>query len=182
MALAVTCPGCHKELHVREEHAGRKFKCPQCAAIIEVPAADNEVTEIAEVVESVTDAAPAARRGPPPVPRRSEEEEDTHEAAVIVCPRCGEPTPADAERCRHCRARLDTPRKPRPKYVPCPRCDAPDPEPVSWTVWGSFRECGYAYNGVSGKSNLVPAILFITIPLVLIVGLVIFIIVLLINR
>jgi hypothetical protein len=179
---------------VREEHAGKKFKCPQCSAVIEVPATDAEVTEIAEIAENVTEAAPAPRRGPPPLPRRSEEEEqDPREGPVTVCPRCGEPTPADGERCRHCRARLDVPPKRRRKYVPCPRCDAPNPEPVSWTVWGSFygpalfnhvrcRECGYAYNGVSGKSNLLPAILFITIPLLLIVGLVIFIIVLLINR
>src|SRR5262249_31814966 len=151
-------------------------------------------TEIAELAENVTDAAPAPRRGPPPLPRRLEEEEELRDGPVTVCPRCGEPTPADAERCRHCRARLDAPpQKRRPGHDSRPRGAAPDRDWVPGRVGGSFAgpalfnparggECGYAYNGLSGKSNLPPAILFITIPLVLIVGIVIFIIVLLINR
>jgi hypothetical protein len=50
---------------------------------------------------------------------------------------------------------------------------------VTWTFWGSFygpallthvrcRECGGTYNGRTGGSNLIPAILFVTVALVLI--------------
>ena len=173
---------------MREEYAGKKFKCPQCAGVVEVPFLDAEVTELAD---SVAEPTPVPRRGPPPLPRR-EHLAERAETRMRPCPRCGEPTPVDAERCPECRARLDAPRR-RPKYVPCPRCDAPNPEAVSWTIWGSFygpalfnhvrcRECGYAYNGVKGTSNLLPAILFITIPLVLILGIVTFLVIYLINR
>ena len=52
---------------------------------------------------------------------------------------------------------------------------------MTWTPWGSFygpalfnhvrcRECGFGYNGLTGKSNLIPAIFFVTVPAVLIVG------------
>jgi hypothetical protein len=54
---------------------------------------------------------------------------------------------------------------------------------VTWTIWGSFYgpalfnhvrcpECRYAYNGRSGRSNLVPAIFFVTIPAILIAAIV----------
>src|SRR5205807_988452 len=165
MAVSVICPGCQKELHVREQYAGKKFRCPQCAGVVEVPLLDAEVTELADSVAEAPPAPPAPpmpRRGPPPLPRRADVKERP-EPRMRACPRCGAPTPVDAERCPECRAHLDKRRR-RPKYVACPRCDAPDPESVSWTVWGSFygpalfnhvrcRECGYAYNGVKGTSN-----------------------------
>jgi len=57
-------------------------------------------------------------------------------------------------------------------------------ERVTWTPWGSFygpalfthvrcRECGYGYNGRTGRSNLVPAIFMVAIPLVLIIAIVV---------
>jgi predicted Zn finger-like uncharacterized protein len=75
----------------------------------------------------------------------------------------------------------DRPRK--SKYKPCPRCGARGPKKVTWTPWGSFygpamfthvrcQECGYAYNGKTGGSNLIPAILFVTVPLVGIFGII----------
>jgi hypothetical protein len=50
---------------------------------------------------------------------------------------------------------------------------------VAFTWWGSVygpamfchvrcRDCGYAYNGRTGRSNLIPAVIFVTIPAVLI--------------
>jgi predicted Zn finger-like uncharacterized protein len=64
----------------------------------------------------------------------------------------------------------------RSKYVPCPRCGAKGARKVKWTFWGSFYgpamfthvrcpECDYAYNGRTGGSNLIPAIVFVTVPL-----------------
>lgn len=71
-------------------------------------------------------------------------------------------------------------------YVPCPRCGAAGATRVNYTFWGSFYgprlfhhvrcpRCRHAYNGKTGGSNLVPAILFIAIPAILIVGLLFYI-------
>jgi hypothetical protein len=54
---------------------------------------------------------------------------------------------------------------------------------VAWTIWGSFYgpalfthvrcpECDYGYNGQTGRSNIVPAIIFVTIPAILIAAVV----------
>ena len=67
------------------------------------------------------------------------------------------------------------------KYKACPRCGAVGARKVKWTFWGSFYgpamfthvrcpECDYAYNGRTGRSNLIPAIIFVTVPLVGILG------------
>jgi rubredoxin len=71
----------------------------------------------------------------------------------------------------------DRPRKKKRKYEPCPQCEAPDPERVKWTAWGSFygpamlthvrcQECGYCYNGKTGRSNKVAATVFVMVPLI----------------
>jgi hypothetical protein len=39
VAIAVQCPQCGKQLRVKDELAGRKGKCPQCQATIQIPAA-----------------------------------------------------------------------------------------------------------------------------------------------
>lgn len=105
---------------------------------------------------------------------------------MLACPRCGEETPADAEKCKHCKAWLydDEPDERRPKkksksFKPCPKCGAGGAKRVTWTPWGSFYgpamfnhvrcpQCDYKYNGKTGGSNLIPAIIFVTIPLLLI--------------
>jgi predicted Zn finger-like uncharacterized protein len=69
----------------------------------------------------------------------------------------------------------------RSRYEPCPRCGAEDPQKVAFTFWGSFyftrlfshvrcQECGYAYNGRTGRSNIVPAIVCISIMAMAILG------------
>src|SRR5262249_24088637 len=37
MAIAVTCPQCHTTLRVADNAAGRKVRCPKCAAVADVP-------------------------------------------------------------------------------------------------------------------------------------------------
>lgn len=37
MAIEITCLGCGKVLHVPDSAAGKKGKCPQCGAILQVP-------------------------------------------------------------------------------------------------------------------------------------------------
>jgi hypothetical protein len=38
MPISVSCPACGKEYNVKDEAAGRKFKCKECEAVVEVPA------------------------------------------------------------------------------------------------------------------------------------------------
>ena len=38
MPISVSCPACGKEYNVKDEAAGKKFKCKECEAIVEVPA------------------------------------------------------------------------------------------------------------------------------------------------
>jgi hypothetical protein len=64
---------------------------------------------------------------------------------------------------------------------------------VLFTPWGSFYgpalfnhvrcpECRYAYNGRSGGSNLIPAILFVVAPLVLMAAIIVYLALLIIPR
>ena len=81
---------------------------------------------------------------------------------------------------------LDRPRKKKRrkgKFKPCPKCGATGAKRVNWTAWGSFYgpslfthvrcpECDYCYNGKTGGSNLGPAILMVSVPLLLILGII----------
>ncbi len=64
---------------------------------------------------------------------------------------------------------------------------------VLFTPWGSFYgpalfnhvrcpECRHAYNGRSGGSNLIPAILFVAIPLLLMAAIIVYMAMLIIPR
>ena len=180
MATTLNCPGCQTPLRVREDMAGKKIKCPRCGQVVTVPADEpvvlEEVTE-ATGAEKIT-ADPPASKGP-----RSK-------AATRPCPECGERIPVTARTCRYCKADLDDddeededdrPIRRRPAYKPCPRCGETGATRVTWTPWGSFYGpalfthvrcpgCGYAYNGRTGRSNLIPAIIFVLVPLIGILG------------
>jgi hypothetical protein len=68
MPITFNCP-CGKTLRVPDEHAGRRAKCPACAAVVTVPAP--EVEPVLEVVEDTpappTAAAPGAKPYSKPV-------------------------------------------------------------------------------------------------------------------
>jgi predicted Zn finger-like uncharacterized protein len=184
MPQIIHCPGCGAPLRVREELAGKNVKCPKCAHVVPVPRppAAHEAADVTPV-------------GPPPVaaePKTAEAPEEVRPAGkprMRECPSCGERNPVAARKCRYCRAWLDEdepeaedrgPRRRRKtSYVPCPKCGARGATRVTWTIWGSFYgpamfnhvrcpDCGYKYNGRTGRSNLIPAIIFITIPAILI--------------
>jgi predicted RNA-binding Zn-ribbon protein involved in translation (DUF1610 family) len=109
------------------------------------------------------------------------------------CPNCGERVSLTAEKCRYCKAWLDEddeeddrprPRRKHTSYKPCPNCGATGATRVTWTPWGSFYgpalfthvrcpDCGYCYNGRTGRSNLIWAIIFVTIPAVLIIAIIV---------
>ena len=81
----------------------------------------------------------------------------------------------------------------RKSFKACPRCGTVGAKRVLFTPWGSFYgpalfnhvrcpECRYAYNGRSGGSNLIPAVLFVTIPLLLMAAIIVYIAMLIIPR
>jgi hypothetical protein len=62
MPIKVVCPSCGRTLNARDEHAGRKLKCPACAAAVSVPAAAPDAPqELDDLVES--EPAPPRGRG-----------------------------------------------------------------------------------------------------------------------
>jgi predicted RNA-binding Zn-ribbon protein involved in translation (DUF1610 family) len=167
MPLSVTCPRCRATLHVRDEYAGQQMKCPRCGGPVPVAEAEPLTVEPVEPIPSDTPPAPSGPTKP--------------------CPACGRQIAVTARKCRFCRTWLDREddeyddEPDRPAYKPCPRCGTEGAERVLFTFWGSFYgpalfthvrcpECGYAYNGRTGRSNLLPAVVFVTVPLVLILA------------
>jgi hypothetical protein len=51
--IAFACPGCGKQLKVKDELAGKKVKCPGCGCVAQVPSK-------VEVLSSGASTAPAA--------------------------------------------------------------------------------------------------------------------------
>lgn len=168
MPTSITCPGCHSTLQLRPEYAGKKIRCPKCQEVLTVPvdAEEDEPLDVTPADEAFTATKPARETVPPArkkrASRRDEEDEDEDD------------------------------RDDGPRYVPCPRCGARGPERVLWTPWGSFygpalfthvrcRKCDYTYNGNSGGSNLIPAIIFVTIPALLLLGVIGFIVYMFMN-
>jgi predicted Zn finger-like uncharacterized protein len=176
MPTKMSCPGCQTPLRLRDELAGKKIKCPRCGKVIDVP--EEEVVTLEEVADDAITSEPSS-------PNQAKKKS----AATRPCPECGEPVALTATRCRHCKVTLDDdydeeeedrgPR--RSKYKPCPDCGASGAKRVLWTFWGSFYgpalfthvrcpECGYTYNGKTGGSNLIPAIIFVAVPLFILFG------------
>lgn len=167
--LMVRCSGCHSPLRVREEYAGKAMRCPTCGALMRAPATgDAGSLAVATVRPHVTRAT------------RSK-----------ACPRCREKSPLRAMHCRFCGAlfhaagEVELPPLPD-EFLHCPKCGAGNPERVRWTFWGSFYgpswlhhvrciECDYRYNGKTGKSNFLWAILFVIVPAAIITAIVAFV-------
>jgi DNA-directed RNA polymerase subunit RPC12/RpoP len=142
MATTVTCPACQTPVSF-PEGGPQELRCPRCGNRVRAPGvtAEEGIMEVQPVVrpasEGIREVQPAGRRSYP-----ADEGED-----------------------------LSSP------YKPCPKCGARGAERVTWTPWGSFYgpyffnhvrcpQCGYKYNGKTGRSNLVPAILFVLVPLI----------------
>ena len=65
MAVSITCPACRKRMKGREEHLGRKIRCPNCQNSF-VAEADED--EGAAPIAFAEDAAPAKPAKPKPKP------------------------------------------------------------------------------------------------------------------
>jgi DNA-directed RNA polymerase subunit M/transcription elongation factor TFIIS len=114
----------------------------------------------------------------------------------IKCPRCGKPVkvPAQEGITAKTRPRADEPAEVEPiegeeeapvqkgsRYQPCPRCGAEEAKRVKFTYWGSYyftalfkhvrcEACGCGYNGRTGRSNLLPAVLCVSVAAVALLG------------
>jgi hypothetical protein len=185
MPVQLTCAGCKTTLKVRDDLAGRKVKCPKCAAVLTVPDEGQDATEIIPGPDEAVTAAPR------PAPAKSK---PVKKPSAAIKSRRDDPDDEDDDRPRRRPAKRsrrddddeddddDRPRS-RGDYKPCPKCGAEGAEKVLWTFWGSFYgpalfthvrcpECDYAYNGKTGRSNLIPAIIFFSLPLLAICGII----------
>jgi hypothetical protein len=161
-----------------DDHTGGTATCVRCGTAAPVrPAAEEEAIPVELAEGRGPESAQVTRRPPGREP---------------TCPDCGKEIPAQARFCPHCNARLEVRRRrhdedddERPqkhrRWKPCPRCGCTRAEEVTFTFWGSFygpallshvrcRDCGYAYNGRTGKSNFWPALLFVLVPALLIIA------------
>ena len=162
----IPCPKCATKLRVRDAAPGKKLRCSKCQKVFEIPADEEEAAMVEEVVEEVE-----------PVDDEDEDERDDRRRR------------GGNNRDRRRRDEDEDEEDDRPRqseWEPCPKCDSERIKKVKWTVWGSFygpallshvrcQDCGYAYNGRSGRSNVVPAILFISVPLAVIAGLLVWV-------
>lgn len=165
MAISLRCTGCRVLMKLRDELAGKKVRCPRCKTVLRVPAAEQE-----DLVEAVVEK----KRVEEPPPRKP-------------TGRTGRVQREEPVGLRKQKVQTELPDEPRPvappkkagpasKYKPCPRCATEGPKRVTWTSWGSFYgprlfnhvqcpECGYCYNGKTGRSNALPATIFVLMPL-----------------
>ncbi len=161
MKLEVRCPSCQKEFRFTDLGDTKTVSCPHCGDKV------SKALAATVVEEAVQAATPKSRR---PVGQETQ-----------PCPQCGKLISVQARKCKYCRAWIDEEEveEIESEYVPCPRCGARRSQRVVFTFWGSFYgpalfthvqcpECRYKYNGKTGRSNLIPAIIFVTVPLLLI--------------
>jgi hypothetical protein len=181
MPVSMTCKGCKSTLKVRDDLAGKKVKCPRCASVLIVPRPKGEDFATVEVVDERISDTPA-HKGRKPPPRDEEDEDDRPRKGKGK----GTGIRTDKDRGRKGRSRYEEEEdddKPKKKYKPCPRCGATGAKRVLWTPWGSFYgpalfshvrcpECDYCYNGKSGRSNMIPAAIFVTVPLIGVIGII----------
>lgn len=84
MAIETFCPSCEKLLRPADRFAGKRVRCPDCDAVVQIPELDEEYAD--DDYEYEDDAPPADSRQRRP------------------CPICGEAIIATAIRCRYCKA------------------------------------------------------------------------------
>jgi predicted RNA-binding Zn-ribbon protein involved in translation (DUF1610 family) len=168
MSMSCFCSSCRTNFAVSEESPA-EVPCPQCGTLIATshkPAQDDiwDVLPAArDREELILDVLPASAGQP----------------AASACSHCGRAIPTGGRNCPYC-GRLpdedDDADEPGMSFKPCPRCNKSGAERVVWTPWGSFYGpyllshvrcpgCGYKYNGKTGRSNLVPAVIFVVVPL-----------------
>src|SRR4051794_31454230 len=150
MSVTIRCPGCKHRFQVSDDKAGRRIRCPECDEVVDLPTAQEAVTDAPSAPRGSKAASPGGRGGR----RGREEDEDDDRGGRSVarfkpCPKCG-----------------------------CP--DARRVTWTWWgSFYGPAMfshvkclECGNEYNGKTGGSNVVPMVLFVVVPLLLILGII----------
>jgi TM2 domain-containing membrane protein YozV/ribosomal protein S27E len=95
MAIRVACPGCSKIIVADDHDAGRRARCPECHAVLTLPAAGFEQAPPLSSAQAFVEDDFAESIG---VAGRQEH---------IACPYCAEPIRYGARKCRHCGEYLD---------------------------------------------------------------------------
>jgi TM2 domain-containing membrane protein YozV len=95
MAIRVACPGCSKIIVADDHDAGRRARCPECHAMLTLPATGYEQSPPQSSAQAFVDDDFAESIG---VAGRQE---------LIACPYCAEPIRYGARKCRHCGEYLD---------------------------------------------------------------------------
>jgi predicted Zn finger-like uncharacterized protein len=80
MSIQVECPSCHATIRVRDEHAGRRGRCPHCKAVFAVP-----------------EPTPAAEPEPAAMPAPALADDDGDAYALVDAPRKAKAVRARAE-------------------------------------------------------------------------------------
>ena len=116
MTILFRCSNCQKPLKVKDELAGKKIKCPSCAAAVPVPKASPEPEP--EIVTLEEDVSPASSQGKKSSPDEAPLEEVEPAEAIAAAPRA----PRQVKPIRGAE-----PKTAGSKWLPCPRCGTPDP-------------------------------------------------------
>ena len=82
MTVSFECDSCQKVIKAPDQYAGRKAKCPACAAIVKVPAASAATA----LPRTSTTAPSSIRRAPKPPPEPNEQTNDASEAIAAPPP------------------------------------------------------------------------------------------------
>src|SRR5690242_4122227 len=91
MSITFKCTTCDRLLKVKEEMAGRRVRCPECRAVLQVP-------ELQDAEESPAPTQPAEVGYAVAAPESTEGSAEKRRP----CPMCGEMILMDAVKCRFC--------------------------------------------------------------------------------
>src|SRR5439155_27210232 len=106
MPISIKCPECGRKLNAPDSAAGRRARCPQCKAVVTLPAAGTQVGD--EVLDAEPVSAPPQAAGigaAPPIPMA--DEPDPFDEIPLAAPAIPVAAPA---------AETTQPRR------PCPMC------------------------------------------------------------
>ena len=155
-AVSITCPGCRKRIKGREEHLGRKIRCPNCQnSFIAEADADEADAPLAFADDDKPKAKPAKAK-PKPVA-----EVKTPAPAAVDDAQYGVETIDTAARCPNCAELMAD-----PTAIICIHCGYN----TLTRTYGKTRKV-YAASSTEIVQHLAPAILFssIFVALVLVV-------------
>jgi predicted Zn finger-like uncharacterized protein len=180
MANIMACKSCGSQLRVRDEYLGRAMKCPKCGQTIQAgDEVEADVRADVPKVNPIPGPIREAQARPRPVVLQPADD-DVPEVRPKKRQRQGG---WEGEGEGEGEGEVDVRRRAPVSggFAPCPKCGNNDAERVLFTFWGSFHitnlvchvqcpSCGTCYNGRTGRSNFLVALLCVMIPLLLILA------------